>query len=114
MEHRQSTPEQAQIEHINMVTSKLCMTGWFLGLAWMFFVSSDASEVVWWEWIALAVAGPFAASIVVGGGLALVSALITKVLTGSQEGSPMLFGLNSYVAPVLVFFVSGPIVRYFA
>ena len=102
------------VERIGEMSSKMTITAWFIGLAWMAFLTDDAIGVSWWEWIILVVGGMFAASIVIGGGLALVAAAITKMVTGKSEGSPHAFAWAALIAPWISFFATGPAVRFFA
>lgn len=102
------------IERIGEMSSKATIAGWFGGLAWMAIFSDDVGGVVWWEWLILAIGGMFAASILVGGGLAMFAAVITKLVTGKSEGSPHAYAWAAMISPWLAFFASGPVVRLFA
>jgi hypothetical protein len=48
----------------------------------------------------------FAASIIIGGGMAVLIALITKAATGHEEGSPHGFAWAAFISPVLAFFAA--------
>jgi len=48
----------------------------------------------------------FAASIVIGGGLAILTAVLTKRITGKPDGSPHGFAWASFISPVLAFFAA--------
>lgn len=43
------------------------------------------------------------ASVLIGGGMAIVAAVITKVVTGNAEGSPHGFAWAALVSPILAF-----------
>src|SRR5438067_10931687 len=76
------------IELINTYASKWTVAGWFLGLAYYNWFASSASHLPIWLHAVLVVGGLFAAPILIGGGIALLMAGLTKVLTGRVEGSP--------------------------
>lgn len=72
------------IERINTYSSKHTIVGWFVGLAYYNWFSSSAEPVSLWGHVALIVIGMFAASIIIGGGVAIVIGLITRIATGSS------------------------------
>jgi hypothetical protein len=50
--------------------------------------------------------GMVAVAIVVGVPIALIMALITKLVTGDLEGSPDFFAWGAFISPVLAFFTA--------
>ena len=96
------------IDRINTYSSRLTIVGWFAGLSW-FDIQFGHSSVSWYGWLILVVGGMFASSIVIGGGVALIMAGLTKLLTGRSDGSPKLFLLGLLVSPVVAFFVATPL-----
>jgi hypothetical protein len=109
-----SKSTHSEIARISGATSKLVISSWFAGLAWSFFLSKSAIGVVWWEWLVLVIGGMFGSSIVIGAGMVMVAALITKIVTGKSDGSTIAFDLNSWVSPILAFFATGPAIAYFS
>jgi hypothetical protein len=92
-----------EIERINTQASKLAIFAWFAGLAYYNWFSSTPISVPLWGHIVLVVAGMFFASIVIGGGLALISAAVTKMLTGRTDGSPHIFAWAAFIGTIPAF-----------
>lgn len=92
-----------EIERINSQASKMAIFAWFAGLAYYNWFASQPISVPIWAHVVLVVAGMFFASIVIGGGLALLSAGLTKLLTGSTDGSPHVFAWAAFVGTVPAF-----------
>jgi hypothetical protein len=63
-------------------------------------------HVVWWGHLILVVGGLFASSIIIGGGMSLLAALVTKIATGKADGSPHAFSWAAFISPVLAFFAA--------
>lgn len=59
----------------------------------------------------LIVAGLFGASIVIGGGTAMLLAWFTKLSYGKSDARPELFALGVVTSPIIAFFCVGPIAR---
>lgn len=102
------------IETINTKAAKYTIFGWFAGLAYFNWFASAPLHVSWVGHAILIVVGMFAASIVIGGGVALVFGLLTKALTGRMEGSPDLYAWGAFISPVIAFFAAQPAVRFVA
>ncbi len=100
------------VDRVNTMSSQLVLVGWFVGLAYYGWWLGAA--VPWWGWVALAVPGMFAVSLVVGAGLALLAGAVTRVATGSATGSPHAFSWAALAAPVLAFLAAGWAVSLFA
>lgn len=100
------------VERVNEIASKNTTIGWFAGLAW-FRYSNGAQDISYFEWAILIVIGMFVASIVIGGGMAMVAAAITKFLTGKADASPNAFAWMAYLSPLLAFFAASPVARWF-
>jgi len=84
----------------------MTIAGWFIGLAYYNWFSSDPISVPMWAHAVLIIGGMFAASIVIGAGLALLAALLTKLITGNPEGNPNAFAWAAFIGPVLAFFAA--------
>ena len=101
------------IERIGEISSKLTIGGWFAGLGWIGF-SGSVQGLSWIDWAILIVGGMFAVSIVIGGGLHLIAAATTRLLTGSSSGSPHAYSWAALIGPVIAFFTAGPLARVLA
>ena len=102
------------IDRVNEGGSKWMMTAWLVGLAWFWFRSPEASLIVWWEWLILIMVGVFAASAFIGGALALIMALLTRLFYGHAYASPNLYGWGAFIGIVLAFLAAAPAARWFA
>jgi hypothetical protein len=74
------------IETVNTYAAKWTIGGWFAGLAYYNWFSSTAAHVPLWAHFLLVTVGMFAVSIVIGGGMALVAAYVTKACHGQCRG----------------------------
>lgn len=101
------------VDRVNEYASKFTILGWFVGLGWFALFSKEASQIEWWAWLALIVVGMFGASIIIGGGISLIMAGLTKVLTGSSDATPDLFAWGAFISPVIAFFCASPVARLF-
>jgi hypothetical protein len=95
-----------QIDLVNTYAAKWTIAGWFCGLAYYNWFASNPDHIPWWGHILLVVVGMFASSIIIGGGMSLLSALITRIATGNTEGSPHAFAWAAFISPVLAFFAA--------
>ena len=91
------------IERINVQASKMTILGWFSGLAYYNWFASTPITAPIWGHVVLIIGGMFFASIVIGGGLSLMAALITKAATGSTDGSPHAFSWAAFIGMALSF-----------
>ena len=94
------------IDLINSYAAKFTIFGWFVGLAYFNWFSGSPIHIPLWGHLVLITVGMFAASIIIGGGLALVAAGVTKVATGSAEGSPHAFSWAAFISLVVAFFAA--------
>jgi len=94
------------IEVANTYAAKWTIGGWFIGLAYYNWFSSAPIHVPMLGHILLLTVGMFAASVLIGGGMALLAGLVTKVATGQIEGSPHAFAWAAFISPVIAFFVA--------
>lgn len=95
-----------EIERIGTQASKMTIIAWFAGLAYYNWFASTPISAPLWGHIILVIGGMFFASVVIGGGLALISAAITKMLTGRQDGSPHVFAWAAFIGIVPAFFAA--------
>jgi hypothetical protein len=102
---------EKNIEIINTKASKLTIAGWFIGLAYFNWFAANADSLPWWVHAVLIVGGMFASSILIGGGMALLAAWVTKVVTGKSEGSLHAFVLAMFISPVIAFFAANYALR---
>ncbi|RWN10212.1 MAG: hypothetical protein EOR94_29300 [Mesorhizobium sp.] len=101
------------VEQVNSKASGMVIFGWFVGLAYYNWFSRSPISVPIWAHIVLIVVGMFAVSIIIGGGLALVAAAITKAATGNAEGSPNAFSWAAFIGMILAFFAAGYALQIF-
>jgi hypothetical protein len=99
-----TTQAWQSIDAINTAVAKLTIAGWFIGLAYFNWFASDGRHLSLWEHAALIVGGLFGSSILIGGGIAFLAGVTTKVFTGRWDGSTLGISLSGYVSPVLAFF----------
>ena len=93
------------IDKVNEKASVFTIIGWLMGLAYyVWFGSINASLL---ENIILAVGGVFGSSIIIGGGVALIFGVVTRIGTGSWSGSPHGYAWGAFIAPVIAFFSVG-------
>jgi hypothetical protein len=98
------------IDDVNTKASKATMLGWALGLAWIAYFNTVPGLSIL-DWAILIVAGLFGASIVIGGGTAMLLAWFTKLSYGKSDARPELFALGVVTSPIIAFFCVGPIAR---
>lgn len=84
----------------------MTIAGWLAGLAYYNWFSTTAVQLPIWQHILLVVVGMFAAAIVIGAGMALLAAVLTKVITGRHDGSINAFAWAAFIGPVLAFFAA--------
>ena len=94
------------VEQINTKAAKFTIVGWFVGLAYFNWFSSTAVHVSLVGHAILVIVGMFAASILIGMGIALIMGLITKAATGSTLGSPHGYAWGAFISPVIAFFAA--------
>lgn len=100
------------IERVNTYAAKYTIAGWLTGLAYYSWFSSSAPPLsVGWHAL-LIVGGMFASSIVIGGGVSLILALVTKLVTGKSDGSSDFFAWGAFISPVLAFLAAGYVVAW--
>ena len=94
------------IDRVNDLASKQVILGWFAGLAYYNWFTGSPISVPWWAHIILVVGGMFASSIIIGGGMSLLAAGITKLMFGRSDAVPGLFGWAGIIATILAFIAS--------
>jgi hypothetical protein len=94
------------VDAVNTKAAQWSIAGWFVGLAYFNWFASSPPHVPLWAHAVLVVAGMFFASIVIGGGVAFLMALLTKATTKSWEGSSDFFAWGAFISPVLCFFAA--------
>jgi hypothetical protein len=93
-----------KIDKVNTVAATHTIIGWFAGLAYFNWFASNADKITWWEQALLIVVGMFAASIIIGGAVALLMAAITKVVMREVGDNATLFAWGAFISPVIAFF----------
>ncbi|HEY8381854.1 MAG TPA: hypothetical protein VIL09_06875 [Microvirga sp.] len=94
------------IDRVNEKASRMVIFGWLAGLAYYNWFSSSPITVPLWGHAVLVIGGIFVASIIIGAGLALCAAAVTKMVTGRTDGSIHAFSWAAFIGPVLAFFAS--------
>lgn len=100
------------VDSVNSKAAKMTIVGWFAGLAYYNWFSSAAAHLPWWQHALLIIVGMFAAAIVIGAGMALLAAALTKVITGRSDGSINAFAWAAFISPVLAFFAAKYVLRF--
>lgn len=95
------------VDQINGKASGMVIFGWFVGLAYYNWFARTPISVPLWAHVVLIVVGMFASSIIIGGGLSLLAAGVTKAATGRADGSPHAFSWAAFVGMVVAFFAAG-------
>lgn len=91
------------VDQINTENSKLVIVGWFIGLAYYNWFSSDATPLAWWLHAILVIGGLFVSSILIGGGMAILAGAANRAAFGNPEARPNLFKLAGLIAAALAF-----------
>ncbi len=99
------------VEQVNTKAAKFSIAGWFVGLAYYNWFSSTPTHVSLVGHIILVIAGMFAASIIIGMGVALIFGGLTKLLTGRFDATPDLYAWGAFISPVIAFFAAGWAIR---
>jgi hypothetical protein len=93
-------------EHANSRSSQFTIFGWLAGLAYyVWFGTIDATIL---EHVILVVGGTFLSSIIIGGSVAFFFGFLTRIFTGSWDGSPHGYAWGAFIAPVIAFFCVEP------
>lgn len=92
------------VDEINTSSSKLVILGWFAGLAYYNWFATAPIPVPIWGHAILIVVGMFAASMIIGGGIAVAIGKILMTSHGNPEALPGLFALGGLIATVIAFF----------
>lgn len=99
------------IDRVHEHASKLAVTGWFVALIWFWLRDPFAEQMHWWGWPLLIFAGPFIASIAIGGGTALTMGILTRIFYGRADASTDLYAWGAFVGAVFAFLALSPIAR---
>ncbi len=102
------------IESVNTKASKATISGWFCGLAYFNWFASNPPHISLFGHILLTVVGMFAASILIGLVVALILGCITRVTTGSWEGSMHGYAWGVFISPMLAFFAANYAIKWVA
>jgi len=102
------------IDLVNTYAARHTIIGWFVGLAYFNWFAHQPPTVPLWGHLLLIIVGMFAASIIIGGGMALVAAGVTRLVKGQSDASPDLFAWGAFISPVLAFFAAGYALEFFS
>lgn len=95
------------VEQANAKSSQYTVIGWLAGVA--YFVWYQSIDLSIQGHVILVAGGGFISSIIIGGGMALVSGALTRVFTGSWSGSHHGYAWGAFIAPVIAFFCVEPV-----
>ena len=98
------------IDNVNTKASKATLFGWVVGLIWIGYFNSFPNLSLL-DWIILIVAGMFGASIIIGGGISLLFAGITRLVYGRADATPIFFAWGVIISPIIAYFCVGPVAR---
>lgn len=107
IEENQGVHMTLSVEQTNTKSSKLAIIGWLAGLAYYVWFGSIEASIL--GHAILIVGGIFVSSIVIGGGVAFFFGLLTRIFTGSWDGSPHGYAWGAFIAPVIAFFCVQPV-----
>lgn len=93
-------------EQANSKSSQFTILGWLGGLAYYVWFGSIEATIL--EHVILVIGGVFLSSIIIGGGVAFLFGVLTRIFTGSWEGSPHGYAWGAFIAPVIAFFCVEP------
>ena len=99
------------IDRVNSYAAKSAIAGWFIGLAYYNWFASNPPHAALWGHLLLVTVGMFTASFVIGGGVSLLAALVTKRVTGRRDSSPEFFAWGAFISPVLTFFAADHVLQ---
>lgn len=102
------------VERVNTLASRMVLFGWFTGLAYYNWFTDNPIHVPLWAHAILVVVGMFAASIIIGGGLAFIAAGITKILTGRGDGDPIAYSWAAFLSIPIAFVAAKYALRFFS
>lgn len=100
------------VDSVNGKAAKMTIAGWFAGLAYYSWFSNTAAPLPIWQHALLAVVGAFAASIIIGAGMAMLAGGVTKLITGRSDGSIHAFAWAAFISPVLAFFAAKYVLQF--
>lgn len=101
------------IDEVNTKVAKMTIFAWFVGLSWCYW-QKDTSTLTILDWLVLVIPGTFAVSILIGGGVAALLGVLTKIATGSMYNSAKFYSLGVLISPVLTFVAAGVAVDWLA
>ncbi|WP_273499677.1 hypothetical protein [Lentibacter algarum] len=93
-------------EHANTKSSQFTILGWLVGLA--YFVWFGSIEATMLQHAILLLGGIFLSSIIIGGGVAFFFGILTRIFTGTWDGSPHGYAWGAFIAPIIAFFCVEP------
>ena len=105
--HKCDGSDLMNVDAVNTYAAKHAIFGWLAGLAYYNWFASQPPHLPLWVHAILVFGGMFAASIAIGGGMALLAAAATRITTGHDDGSIHAFSWAAFISPVLAFFASG-------
>ena len=103
----QSREASIDIDRVNSYASVHTIAGWFLGLAYYNWLAQHPPHIPLWGHALLIIVGMFVASILIGGGVALLGAVLNRLVYGDTTGSVTPFAWGAFISPVLAFFAAG-------
>jgi len=97
------------IYYVNEQASKATILGWWAGLGWYAY-SDGAGDLHLFVWLILIFGGMAVASKVIGGGVAILLAILTRIVYGDPDATPALIGWGGLISPIIAFFCASLVI----
>lgn len=98
------------VDRVNQYGANFTVVGWYSGLVWAGWIK-QVPNLSLLDWLILIVGGMFGSALVIGGGLSVIAAIITKIATGKSDGSATAYAWVAFIAPMLAFLAATPVAR---
>ena len=98
-----------EIYYVNEQAAKATILGWWAGLGWYAY-SHGAGDLHFFIWLLLIFGGMTVASKVIGGGVAILLAILTRIVYGDPDATPALIGWGGLFSPIIAFFCASLVI----
>ena len=95
------------VNQTNAYVSRLTIFGWWAGLAWHVY-TGGAMDLNLFAWAILIIGGMFVVSLIIGGGIAFLLGVLTRVVYGDWHATSALYAWGTIFGPVIAFFCASP------
>lgn len=100
------------INYVNEQASKATILGWWAGLVWYAY-SHGTGDLHFFVWLILIFGGMAVASKVIGGGVAILLAMLTRLVYGDSNATSTLVGWGGLISPIIAFFCASLVIGIF-